>query len=80
MGRGAGTLNRKTESLIRAVSHASGDDLLERLSHVMDDESLPLKMRLDALRYLSGYLHGRVRINASAKERIAEIIKQQAQP
>ena len=70
MSRKAGTLNRRTESFIRAVSQAPGNDLLERFSHLVDNEDLPLKMRLDAVRYLSGYLHGRVRLNATAKKRI----------
>ena len=32
----------------------------------------------DELKYLSGYLHGRVRLNATAKKRINETIAEQA--
>ena len=78
MSRARGSLNRRTESLIRAVDHAPGGDLLERLSHIMDNEGLPLRMRLDAVKYLSGYLHGRVRINAVAKERMNKTIAAQS--
>jgi hypothetical protein len=44
----------------------------------MDNEGLPLRMRLDAVKYLSGYLHGRVRINAVAKERMNKTIDAQS--
>ena len=65
--RTKGSLNRRTETFIRAVQHAPGETLYQRLAHVMDDESLPLRMRLDAVRHLSGALHGRVRLNAKTK-------------
>jgi hypothetical protein len=72
MTRKRGSLNRRTDSLIRAVDHAPGDDLLERLSHLAEDEQLPLRMRLDAVKLLSGALHGRIRLNHAAKAMIAE--------
>lgn len=77
MPRKGESLNRRTESLIRAVSHVDGN-LLERLALISEDESLPLKMRLDALRYLSGALHGRVRLSAAAKSRLKAEMKGQA--
>jgi hypothetical protein len=58
--------------LIRAIDHAPGADLLERLSHVGEDERLPLRMRLDAVKLLSGALHGRIRLNHAAKRQIAD--------
>ncbi|MDC0148879.1 hypothetical protein OAI11_00815 [Rhodospirillales bacterium] len=67
MSRTPGALSKRTESFIRAVSHAPGDDLLEKFYHVSNDENLPLRLRLDAVRHLSGYLAGRVRLNAKTK-------------
>ena len=72
MSRPRGSLNRRTDSLIRAIDHAPGADLLERLSHVGEDERLPLRMRLDAVKLLSGALHGRIRLNHAAKRQIAD--------
>ena len=72
MTRSRGSLNRRTDSLIRALNHAPGVDLLERLSHVGEDERLPLHMRLDAVKLLSGALHGRIRLNNAAKRQIAD--------
>ena len=71
MTRKRGSLNRRTDSLIRAIDHAPGEDLLLRLSHVSEDERLPLRMRLDAVKLLSGALHGRIRLNHAAKAAIA---------
>ena len=42
------------------------------LSHVGEDERLPLRMRLDAVKLLSGALHGRIRLNHAARRQIAE--------
>ena len=78
MSRNPGALNRKTESLIRAIGQAPGDDLLERLSHLMDNEELPLRVRLDAVSHLAGHLHRRARLNAKAKQRINETIAAQS--
>ena len=68
MSRTKGSLSKRTESFIRAVSHAPGDDLLDKFYHVSNDENLPLRLRLDAVRHLSGYLAGRVRLNAKTKK------------
>ena len=70
--RPRGSLNRRTDSLIRAIDHAPGAALLERLSHVGEDERLPLRMRLDAVKLLSGALHGRIRLHHAAKRQIAD--------
>jgi len=68
MSRTKGSLSKRTESFIRAVTHSKGDDLLEKFYHVSNDENLPLRLRLDAVRHLSGYLAGRVRLNAKTKK------------
>ena len=70
--RKRGSLNKRTDSFIRAVDRAEGADLLTKLSAISEDPALPLRMRLDAVRYLSGALHGRVRLNHAAKQRISE--------
>ena len=72
MGRNRGSLNRRTESLVRAVANAQGADLVERLSSMVDDGALPLQMRLDCCRLLSGALSGRVRLHAAAQRRITD--------
>lgn len=74
MSRTKDALSRRTESLIRAVDHSPGENLYDRLSHLVDDDALPLRMRLDALRHLSGYLHARVRLSDAAKRRIEGIL------
>ena len=68
MPRTHGALSKRTESFIRAVSHAPGDDLLAKFYHVSNDETLPLRLRLDAVRHLSGYLAGRIRLNSKTKK------------
>ena len=70
--RKRGSLNKRTDSFIRAVDRAEGADLLTKLSAMSEDPALPLRMRLDAVRYLSGALHGRVRLNHAAKRQIAD--------
>ena len=74
MGRNRGSLNRRTESLVRAVANAQGADLVERLSSMVDDGALPLRMRLDCYRLLAGALSGRVRLHHAAQERITRDI------
>ena len=71
MPRTAGSLNRRTNSLVRALERAPGD-LLEKLAAVTNDDRLPLRMRLDSCKILSGALHGRVRLSAKAKRELKE--------
>jgi hypothetical protein len=75
MSRTRGALSKRTESFIRAVSHAEGDDLLEKFYHVSNNETLPLRLRLDAVRHLAGYLAGRVRLNAKTKKILNDNLK-----
>ena len=56
---------------MRALILAPGDGLIERLSAVVADPSLPLRMQLDACKHLSGALHGRIRFNHAAKRQLA---------
>jgi hypothetical protein len=70
--RQRGCLNARTNSLMRALILADGEGLIERLSAVVDDPSLPLRMQLDACKHLSGALHGRIRLNAAAKRQLGE--------
>ena len=71
MPRTTGSLNRRTNSLVRALERVDGD-LLEKLSAVSADTTLPLRMRLDSCKILSGALHGRVRLSAKAKRELKE--------
>ena len=70
MSRTTGSRNRRTDSLIRAIDRAPGDDLLLRLATVSEDAALPLRMRLDALKLLGGAMYGRVRLSHAAKQQI----------
>jgi hypothetical protein len=70
MPRKGACLNKQTDSLIRAIDRAPGADLLERLSALTQDASLPMRMRLDACKLLSGALHGGIRLSTTAKEKI----------
>jgi hypothetical protein len=70
MARKRGSLNARTNSFIRAVDSAEGNDLLTKFSAMAADQRLPLRLRLDACRYLSGALHGRVRLHPTAKAQI----------
>jgi hypothetical protein len=72
MARTKGSLNRRTNSLVRALDHANGTDLLEKLALVGEDTSLPLKLQLDALKHLSGAMHGRIRLHHAAKKQLQE--------
>jgi hypothetical protein len=53
--------------------------LLERLSALTQDASLPMRMRLDACKLLSGALHGTVRLNAAAKQQIQDNFNRSAE-
>lgn len=75
-GRPPGALNRRTMSLLRAIEDTNGEDLLDSLASVADDDELPFRMRLDACKILAGALHGRVRINAAAKRKLNIKFKQ----
>jgi hypothetical protein len=72
MPRPRGSLNNKTNSLIRALTQAEGEGLMERLAAVSEDDSKPLRMRLDACKHLAGALHGRIRLNYKAKRELGE--------
>ena len=74
MPRQKGSLNIRTQSLIRAVANAEGADLAQRLASMVDDGALPLRMRLDCCRLLAGALSGRVRLHHAAQERITRDI------
>ncbi len=69
MPRQKGSLNIRTQSLIRAVANAEGASLAERLSSMVDDGALPLRMRLDCCRLLAGALSGRVRLRSEGPGR-----------
>ena len=69
--RPKGHLNGRTNALIRAITVADGEGLVEKLSFVSDNDTLPVRMRLDALKHLTGALHGRIRLNAAAKRHLA---------
>ncbi len=73
MTRPRGSLNARTASLMRALTLAdTGEGLIERLSIVAEDDDLPLRMRLDAVRYLAGALMGRVRMSYKTKRELAK--------
>jgi hypothetical protein len=74
MPRQKGSLNVRTQSLIRAVANAEGASLAERLSSMVDDGALPLRMRLDCCRLLAGALSARVRLHDAAQEAITRDI------
>lgn len=64
-------------SLMRAIEGSDGEDLLDGLASVAEDSELPLRMRLDACKILSGALHGRVRMDAAAKRKMNAKLKKQ---
>ena len=72
MPRQKGSLNVRTQSLIRAVANAEGADLAQRLASMVDDGALPLRMRLDCCRLLAGALSGRVRLHDAAQRQITD--------
>jgi len=72
MSRPRGSLTRRTDSLIREITNVDDGDLLERLATVTGNEELPLRMRLDALKLLSGALHGRIRLSQPAKVKLSK--------
>lgn len=76
MSRPRGSLTRRTDSLIREITNVDDGDLLERLATVTGNEELPLRMRLDALKLLSGALHGRIRLSQPAKVKLANELRQ----
>ena len=78
MSRKRGSLNRRTDSFVRAVDRAEGSDLIIKIAGMTADPCLPRRMRLDAARYLSGALHGRIRLHHSAKAQIANNLAAEA--
>jgi hypothetical protein len=74
MSRSSGALNRRTESMLRAIDRAEGTDLLDCLSEIAQDDSLPLRMRMDAARMLGGSLYGKMRLHERTKKLAKEIL------
>ena len=72
MARPRGSLNARTSSLVRALTLAEGEGLIERLAVVSEDDALPLRMRMDAVRHLAGALMGRVRMSWKTKQELAK--------
>jgi hypothetical protein len=74
MSRSAGALNRRTESMLRAIDRAEGENLIDCLSHISQDDDLPLRMRMDACRMLGGSLYGKMRLHERTKKLAKEIL------
>jgi hypothetical protein len=69
-----GSLNRRTESMLRAIDRAKGTDLLDCLSEIAQDDALPLRMRMDSCRMLGGALYGKMRLHERTKKLAKEIL------
>jgi hypothetical protein len=74
MAKTKGALNQRTNSLVRALSNADGSDIVERLASVAHDDSLPLRLQVDACKHLSGAMFGKLRLHALAKKQVLEAI------
>jgi hypothetical protein len=78
MARTANSLNRKTESMLRALHRADGSDLLAKIAFVANDDSLPFRLQVDAVRLLAGAIYGgRIRLHDQAKQQVAESLELQ---
>jgi len=74
MAKTRGSLNRRTDSLVRALSNADGADIVERLASVAHDDSLPLRLTVDACKHLSGAMYGKLRLHHLARQQVEETI------
>lgn len=57
-GRPKGKPNSGTIELKRALSHAEGRTLTEKLAFVVEDTTVPWEVQLAAARHLNGVIHG----------------------
>jgi hypothetical protein len=73
MGRRAGSLNYKTDTVIRALATAPGDTLEVKYAHIVFDDQYPLTIRDDAARCLAGCMWARHKLTNHQEAKLASL-------